>query len=908
MAFKRIWHQAEVLAALDAGATVVTSGERLARAVRLAHGEGRQAAGAIVWERPDVMSYGGFLNRLYDSAVNATLGASANPPPKRISEAVAEILWEEAIHASPTGEGLLQVTAAAREAQRAWNLMWAYRIPPERIAAAEDADARQFAAWSGHFRQKSREQGWLEDARLADWLATRVREGALPVPAEVVFAGFDVLTPQQLELTESLRFRSGKVQLLAAQAPAATGALRTLCDDTQAEMHAAAQWARALLDKDPTGSIGIVVRDLSTSRTAMTRALDDALCPPASAGREIARPYDLFLGLSLDSFPVVHVALAALELLQRRTPFESVSLLLRSAFLAGAESERHGRARMELTLRQRVSEDISLQTCINFATAQGGLPGLVSALQALAETVTAMPARQSLSAWAGYFADALARCGWPGERALDSREYQTVTAFHDLIGELVHLDAALGAVPFGEALTRLKRLAGDSIFQPAGEQAPVQVLGLLETAGLRFEHLWIMGLSDEVWPTSPRPAAFIPPRLQREYKVPHAGAAIELAFARQITQRLLASAAHVVASTPASQGDAELRASPLIAHLPVVALEGVRQAHVLPYRQQLQLEHGRAAEAYIDMQGPGLRPGEQTRGGTQLIRSQAACPFQAFAWHRLGARPLDEPELGPDALERGSLVHEVLQAVWARLKDHAALAALDGTGRRALAAECAVQAVAIRTRELPEVYTRRVSEIERERLTQLVSAWLDKEAMRPPFKVVESEAEHTLTVGPLKLKARVDRIDELPDGGRVILDYKTGRVSLQSWLDTRPDEPQLPLYAIGNPTRLAGLAFACLKPGEMRYLGLAERDGVAAGVEAYAGYKHQPQGASDWAALMEFWQRNLTALAEEYAAGEARVAPKSPMTCVRCHLSTLCRIDELGGPGSFDEEEADDEA
>lgn len=251
MAFKRIWHQAEVLAALDAGATVVTSGERLARAVRLAHGEGRLAAGAIVWERPDVMSYGGFLNRLYDSAVNATLGASANPPPKRISEAVAEILWEEAIHASPAGEGLLQVTAAAREAQRAWNLMWAYRIPPERIAAAEDEDARQFAAWSGHFRQKSREQGWLEDARLADWLATRVREGALPVPAEVVFAGFDVLTPQQLELTESLRFRSGKVQLLTAQAPAATDALRTLCDDSQAEMHAAAQWARALLDKDP---------------------------------------------------------------------------------------------------------------------------------------------------------------------------------------------------------------------------------------------------------------------------------------------------------------------------------------------------------------------------------------------------------------------------------------------------------------------------------------------------------------------------------------------------------------------------------------------------------------------------------------------------------------------------------
>src|SRR5579863_4340267 len=119
MAFKRIWRQGEVLAALDAGATLVTSGERLARAVCLAHGEARHAAGVRVWERPEVMSYGAFLDRLYDRAADAALSATSQPPPRRISDAAAEARWEQAVRASARGAEVLQPVATAREAARA---------------------------------------------------------------------------------------------------------------------------------------------------------------------------------------------------------------------------------------------------------------------------------------------------------------------------------------------------------------------------------------------------------------------------------------------------------------------------------------------------------------------------------------------------------------------------------------------------------------------------------------------------------------------------------------------------------------------------------------------------------------------------------------------------------------------
>ena len=903
MAFKRIWHQTEVLAALDAGASVVTSGERLARAVRLAHGEARLAAGARVWERPDVLSYGALLNRLYDEACAACLTQQDAPPPKRLTGPAAEALWEEAIRTS--GALLLQPAATAREAHAAWQLCIAYRLPLERITDSGDVDAQQFTAWAGHFRSRSRELGALDDARVADWLATRLRGERVKAPAELVFAGFDEFTPQQRELMESLSAGGSKVRVLEAEAAQAPAASWTLCDDAEAEMRAAARWARALLDRDPATRVGIVARDLTDCRAALSRALDDALQPAVSAGAAVVPAYDLSLGSPLASFPVVYAAFAVLDLLRRRLPFKTASLLLRTPFLTAADRERDARARLELRLRERMSETITLQSLTAFATGAGGTPALVNALQAAMERTAGQPARQTPSSWGEVFRRMLAESGWPGERALDSREYQTVTAFRELIGGLTQLDATLGPVSLGEALARLKRLAEESIFQPAAADAPVQVLGLLETAGLAFDHLWLMGMSDDVWPASPRPGAFIPLPLQREYGLPHASAAIELKFARRVTARLLASATEVLISTPGREADQELRPSPLIGALPGVELDALPQAGITAYRQTLLQEYVRATEQYGDMQGPPLKAGEPAAGGTGLIRSQAACPFQAFGRYRLGASRLDEPAFGPDAAERGLFTHEVLQAIWTELKDHKTLAALDVSGRRTLAERCIAAALAGRRRSLPEVYTQRMVELEQQRLATLMVQWLELDAARPPFQVVETEEWHEVRLGPLTLQTRVDRMDELTDGSRAIFDYKTGEVKLKSWLESRPDEPQLPVYATAAGTALRGVAFACLKPGALGYRGLAERGGIAEGIEVYADYRRQPPGVGDWQGLLGFWRTHLTGLAEEYAGGEARVDPKGPQTCARCHLAMLCRIHELDGAPDDEETDSD---
>ena len=58
---------------------------------------------------------------------------------------------------------------------------------------------------------------------------------------------------------------------------------------------------------------------------------------------------------------------------------------------------------------------------------------------------------------------------------------------------------------------------------------------------------------------------------------------------------------------------------------------------------------------------------------TSLFKLQAMCPFKAFAELRLGATELDEAETGLSALDRGLLIHRVLQKIWDVLGSHAGL-------------------------------------------------------------------------------------------------------------------------------------------------------------------------------------------------------------------------------------------
>jgi hypothetical protein len=95
-----------------------------------------------------------------------------------------------------------------------------------------------------------------------------------------------------------------------------------------------------------------------------------------------------------------------------------------------------------------------------------------------------------------------------------------------------------------------------------------------------------------------------------------------------------------------------------------------------------------------------------------------------------------------------------------------------------------------------------------------------------------------------------------------------------------------------------------VRSGDTGYVGIAHDADCFPGLRV-PGEKGGPKGYGSWAELLAAWQRRLEALAREYAAGDARLAPDPPRACAYCHLGMLCRIAETraAGPG----EEAGDE-
>jgi probable DNA repair protein len=554
--------------------------------------------------------------------------------------------------------------------------------------------------------------------------------------------------------------------------------------------------------------------------------------------------------------------------------FEGVSRIIRSPFLGGAAEELAARARLDARLRRRVGYRVSLAKVI--AKIKG-----CDALRLHFEKVFSVPKPKTGApqAWAQYFTAVLDAAGFPGERALDTAEYQTRLKFNEVLGDFAKLDLVLRKIDGETAVRQLRNLCGATLFQPERAAAPVQVLGILESAGLEFDALWVSGLTEEAWPLKPRPNPFLPLAAQRKARIPQASAEDSLAFDKRITEGWAGAAGEVVFSAYEKEEDRELLPSVLLAGFAAGTPE---IPEVSTWRDVIFAS--RRLEAVQDEKAPEVKT-PAVAGGTKVLADQSACPFRAFARHRLGARELESPGPGLDARGRGSLLHALMVEIWKEVKGSKGLTA-DLSAVIARSAKKAVQELKIEGR---------FAELEIERLGKLAREWLEIERLREPFEVVATERESVFAVGGIELKGRIDRLDRLSDGSHAVIDYKSGEhVTANDWKGPRPIEPQMTIYATGIPERVGAVAFAKLKAGDLRFSGFSRAKNVIPKVVE----------AEHWPSLLKGWKAENERLAGQFAAGDARVDPKKlASTCRRCDLQPLCRVHERL---SWDETAADD--
>ena len=657
----------DVQGMLEEGGTLVTVNRRLAKYAVDRFSRARAVSGLEAWETPDILPLENWIERCLD---DAWVRGDGDTRPVMLSPLQERVLWEQVIAEHLSEKPLLRRRAVAQIVQQAWQLCVAWRIPIGSGTLWGAVDAAAFVSWAEAFMDQCRRNNWLDRPRLADALIDAVAAGEALLPKNLVFSGFDDFSPQLSALVEALASRGVGCFVQAFPDRAGKGT-RTGYPDEQAELEAAAKWARERLLQNPGEHLGVIVNGLGRKRDMVCRVFEEILHPSSLISFESGKTpaFNISMGKPLAAYPLINSALLIFDMVRENPEIQTLSALLLSPFTRGAETELARRARLDGRIRQSKQLRIPMMQVIGWVNGMGahgserfqGCPIMAGSIQAFEAISLDMPERQSAAGWCGIFGRLLDAMGWPGDKSLGSDEYQVLAAFQETLARFGGVGEMASDLTFFEAQDQLRRLLEETLFQPETEDVNLQVMGLLEAAGEAFDAVWISGLTSDVWPVPPAPNPFIPISIQRLYGLPHASATRELGFARKVTRRILASADTVIVSYPLVSGDSPLSPSSLIEHLPVVDAGMVHGEEDIDYRAALAASG--SLEEFRDEKGPPLEQGETISGGTGVLKLQSACPFSAFARYRLGAEPLVFPDTGLDAADRGILVHQALEAV-----------------------------------------------------------------------------------------------------------------------------------------------------------------------------------------------------------------------------------------------------
>lgn len=847
--------------------TVVVPSAAVARLLRAEVDAQACAQGRRAWRMPDVLPWLAWLERGFEFAA---LGEEAGTGAATfvLSGEQERALWE-AVVADDTKGAPGAADEAARLAQEAWRTLHEWSLPADAVLdgpASEDVLA--FRRWRVAYLERTAALGATDRARLA--------ARAVPPPGRACAHGF-VDVPPALE-------RAFEQAGVARALPAEDAPLPEVrCHaDREAELRAAAHWAAREVAADVKACVVVAVEGLARHEDLARACFAEGLGEAA---------HELVFGSEepLDRAPAVRAALDLLDVRPVMT-WDALGALLLGAHTRGATAERDARASFDATLRAFGRYEMPLSWVSNLlAAAERPCPEFARLLPALADVIEQAPARQRLTGWAAHFQACLDAAGWPGDglvpEAVRSR-------WDEALDRLQRLDTVLAPVPRGEALARLRRVVADTPLPGASTGGRVFVVTPTQAAALQPTALWLAGCTSDAFSAAAAPSPLLPFDVQRDACVPGAWANRDLHRARRLLAALGARGTACVASWPAADGDVRLAPSPLV--------PGLRDAPP-PDGERLLPESWRRAraaarfETLADLQGTPLA-GDAPRvsGGVAVLAAQAACPFRAYARHRLGAEAPEEPRPGVDARHKGIAVHRALATVWSRLGSQDALSALGAEARADLLRDAVRAAFSPLPFETP--VERALFFVERERLERLIDVWLEYEFVRAPFTVIAAERSETVRFGGLAFSVRVDRIDRLEDGAQLLVDYKTGRCAQKDWDVPRMDEPQLPFYALAIAgERAAGVAFARLRTGD--YAWVAAPRGVERG---------EADDGEAWVAQCAAWQADLEALCDGVVHGDARPDPKhGEQTCRRCDQHLLCRIAEIARTGeNADEDDA----
>ena len=289
------------------------------------------------------------------------------------------------------------------------------------------------------------------------------------------------------------------------------------------------------------------------------------------------------------------------------------------------------------------------------------------------------------------------------------------------------------------------------------------------------------------------------------------------------------------------------------------------------------------------------------------LEEYGCCPFRYFLKRVVGLAPLEKPDMELEVKDEGTLVHEILQAFFQRLKTEGKLPLTGAAGEREVLQE---ESERVFARWEREKYTgeKLLWEIEKKRLQLILQAVIASEAAEEggfipsvfefPFPPLEVESADG---SKIRLKGKIDRMDVDRAAGAVrIVDYKmaSSRQKYSNLLKKdRMGETsfQMPVYLLAASEAMKReFGISCQRMFArywlLRKVIPLDKDLGGSGKEDFTGFF--ATGMEERRNLGEdnFLNR-LCAKVENMKSGDFQITPRE---CEFCDFAAVCRYVEVG--------------
>jgi len=744
--------------------------------------------------------------------------------------------------------------------------------------------------------EKSLKPGGLFHPSFRPLLIRRaIIEGRIVLPEKISLAGFESPAPVERELFMALEEssdveyvdlpaqRQGTIEALALPSPEqeVTYLINRLGEDARTT---------------PLHRIGVIVPDMDRYAKTLERSLRDIMAEAPPHGLHW---FNMTKGVPLLETHMMNAALLPLRFVLEGQSRELFLSLLLSPYYKCRQGKRHEIARADIVWRRR-SVDLGLENLLR--TLKREDPRIYDLIPS--------DSREHLSAycaidismkrkgtfWAELLREAWDRLGFPVES--DEKDAVDRRGIDEIMEEI---DRYLSETPMdGHGfLAWLTHLASRKTVQiGAAEDAGIQIMGIIESRGLDFDKIYVLGMDDRSLPGPVRPLPLLD---SAERKLAQGGTAqSQYEFGKKAFDHLMALAPDITLLRAEQEDLKPLAPSPFWP-----GNEEKRSTDIWNIPDPVWLRATWLRSAYkglheeISPEPPGdhfFNP-DNIPETVSVSRFQKAviCPYRFFVEGILNIESIEEIEPDVSPREKGNRIHRVLALFTQRLRESGLdLNSADVDCRtRSILSDCV-------DKELHSVAGIPHWQVERRRWMGskddsdggILTDWLDREIerYREGWRCVaeESSFEALRVPGlPFSLKGRIDRVDFNKNGGVILWDYKTGETPAAADIVTRLKESQLITYLLA----LLGGHIPALEP-------LIKLDAPFS-----AGYIQLKSSADirifeikGIESSLEDWTQAIARLGKILGAGDFRAEPfpvsevtGREKTCEKCPVITLCR-------------------